>query len=252
MTDPTLGVGEAAARDTLGLSFDMLDVDRLRQWASNVDTYGPDLTHWAAPRFVSEWLQDLADRLETAVRDIGVLRAQGEAVEAARAHREPLEPSAGDLLIAAVDAWAEHGPKCETDPCGRCDALFNQVRLAHKVWQNSSHQSAALPPPQDPTDAQVTAAVRALPGGESASADRLLKALTTDPALPRVPEPDLMRQALLAFRRRAHFIGHPEEPMMDGFLKPRVPDWREVIKLVDEALRAARAGAEAPPPEEPK
>jgi hypothetical protein len=66
----------------------------------------------------------------------------GEA--AARAPR--LDPPAGDLLIAAVDTWAEHGPKCDVDPCPKCDALFNQVRLAHKVWQNSSHQPAARAP----------------------------------------------------------------------------------------------------------
>jgi hypothetical protein len=61
--------------DEIGLSVDMLDVDRLRKWAENVETYGPDLTLWAYPQFVSEWLRGLADRLDTTVRDIGVLRA---------------------------------------------------------------------------------------------------------------------------------------------------------------------------------
>ncbi len=45
------------------------------------------------------------------------------------------------------------------------------------------------------------------------------------------------REALLAVRRRAHFIGHPGEPMTAGFLRPTtVPDWSKEISIIDAAL----------------
>lgn len=62
--------------DALGLSVDMLDVDRLRVWATNVETYGSELSQWGSPGFVVAWIRGLADRLETTVRDIGVLRTR--------------------------------------------------------------------------------------------------------------------------------------------------------------------------------
>jgi hypothetical protein len=58
-------------------------------------------------------------------------------------------PSAGDLLIAAVDLWAQHVWKdeCVVGPdgeeCNQCLVRINQLRLAYKVWQNSAHQAAA-------------------------------------------------------------------------------------------------------------
>jgi hypothetical protein len=58
-------------KDDLGLSIDMLDVDRLRQAASQcVFEVQPEVR----PGIVGEWLSNLADRVEQAVRDIGVLR----------------------------------------------------------------------------------------------------------------------------------------------------------------------------------
>ena len=62
--------------DALGLSIDMLDADRLRQYAQNLLTYGPDITHWASLPHVVSKLQTLATCIEKAVRDIGVLRAK--------------------------------------------------------------------------------------------------------------------------------------------------------------------------------
>ena len=60
--------------DSLGLSIDMLDADRLRQYAQNLLTYGPDITHWASVPHVVSKLQTIANGIENAVRDIGVLR----------------------------------------------------------------------------------------------------------------------------------------------------------------------------------
>lgn len=52
-------------------------------------------------------------------------------------------PTAGDLLIAAVDKWAQHAMSCNLDTCNTCDVAINQLRLAYKVWQNSAHRKAS-------------------------------------------------------------------------------------------------------------
>lgn len=59
----------------VGVNVDMLDVDRLREWARLIDTFGPDITHWGQPQFVATKMRDIADRLETEVREVGQLRA---------------------------------------------------------------------------------------------------------------------------------------------------------------------------------
>lgn len=74
----------AAPRETgdLGLSIDMLDVDRLRSWANLIDIHGNDISHWSQRQFVIDWLKEFAGRLETAVREIGELRAAHAAGDA--------------------------------------------------------------------------------------------------------------------------------------------------------------------------
>jgi hypothetical protein len=90
-------------RDDLGLSVDMLDVDRLRVWATNVETYGSELSQWGSPGFVVAWLRGLAARLETTVRDIGQLRAG----VAAAAARPPIEFDA--LQRYSIESrWTDH------------------------------------------------------------------------------------------------------------------------------------------------
>jgi hypothetical protein len=59
----------------LGLSIDMLDVDRLRSWASLIDIHGADITHWGRVPFVVAKLCEIADGIERAVKEIGQLRA---------------------------------------------------------------------------------------------------------------------------------------------------------------------------------
>lgn len=71
--------------DSRGLSIDMLDVDRLRQWSEHFDTFGANVTHWASVSFMVEQLRGLAGRLEEAVRDVGALRAD---LAAAREERD--------------------------------------------------------------------------------------------------------------------------------------------------------------------
>lgn len=45
------------------------------------------------------------------------------------------------MLCAAVDKWGDHATVCEDEPCGVCDAGFNQVRLALKVWRSSRYKA---------------------------------------------------------------------------------------------------------------
>ena len=60
--------------DDCGLSVDMLDVDRLRDWARLLLVHGPDIGHWGSVPFVVSKMQTLATDLEKAIRDIGTLR----------------------------------------------------------------------------------------------------------------------------------------------------------------------------------
>lgn len=59
----------------LGLSIDMLDVDRLRDWARLILLYGPDISNWGGTAFVASKMQIMATGMEKAIRDIGTLRA---------------------------------------------------------------------------------------------------------------------------------------------------------------------------------
>jgi len=67
----------------LGLSVDMLDVDRLRDWARLLLTHGADIGHWGSVPHVAGKMQIMATGLEKAIRDIGTLRAQLAATHAA-------------------------------------------------------------------------------------------------------------------------------------------------------------------------
>lgn len=53
---------------------------------------------------------------------------------------EEQAPTAGDLLIRAVDKWASHAMGCDLDECEPCTTAINQLRLAYKVWQQSAYQ----------------------------------------------------------------------------------------------------------------
>lgn len=61
--------------DDRGLSIDMLDVDRLRDWARLLLVHGADISHWGSVPFVAGKMQIMATSLEKAIRDIGELRA---------------------------------------------------------------------------------------------------------------------------------------------------------------------------------
>ena len=64
----------AARRAEIGLTIDMLDADRLRDWARLILLHGADISHWGSPMFVASKLQTMATDIDKAVRDIGELR----------------------------------------------------------------------------------------------------------------------------------------------------------------------------------
>jgi len=76
-------LAEREAIRQLGLNVDMLDVDRLRDWARNIETFGNDLTHWASVSHLVRSMRALADNLEKEVREVGRMRslASGEAAD---------------------------------------------------------------------------------------------------------------------------------------------------------------------------
>lgn len=61
-----------------------------------------------------------------------------------RAKLQSSQPTAGDLMLSAIDRWAEHEEACDLADCAECDAKRNQFRLARKVWQSSTYRSLAL------------------------------------------------------------------------------------------------------------
>lgn len=54
-------------------------------------------------------------------------------------------PSAGDLLLQKIDAWADHAFACRLEECPTCDVLLNQWRVAYAAWRNSRHQAVTPP-----------------------------------------------------------------------------------------------------------
>lgn len=65
----------AAGAGELGLHIDMLDVDRLREWARLILEYGSDISHWGDRFHVASKMQTMATCMEKEIRDVGLLRA---------------------------------------------------------------------------------------------------------------------------------------------------------------------------------
>lgn len=49
--------------------------------------------------------------------------------------------SAADVLLDYLDQWALHVRECRADDCPDCEALFNLVLTAHKVYTSSRHRA---------------------------------------------------------------------------------------------------------------
>lgn len=91
--DATLAkVREALTQnESIGLSIDMLDVDRLREWARLLLVHGADIGHWGSVQHVAGKLQLIATSVEKAIKDIGIMRAAlaTDAQDATISRQEP-------------------------------------------------------------------------------------------------------------------------------------------------------------------
>lgn len=120
--------------DSLGLSIDMLDVDRLRQWASNIAIYGSGIGYWASPTFVSEELQRIASALEQAIRDIGMLRASRDDGSMVAAEY-PNKADGEATRSLSVDNSIDPSPPPNCLDCGLAYEFFPlDVLLSRSQW----------------------------------------------------------------------------------------------------------------------
>ena len=114
--------------DDCGLSIDMLDVDRLREWARLLLVHGADISHWGSVPHVASKMQILATSIEKAVRDIGELRKlaslSGEATPSAAT------PTDAEVN-AAINELAERAKRGITSTSGHAWGKAAEVdRLA--------------------------------------------------------------------------------------------------------------------------
>jgi hypothetical protein len=80
--------------DEWPMYLDMLQVDRLRAWAQNIEVYGADVTHWGNPGFIAAEARRIADDIEGEIKqrpDVQTLRQQlTEAEEQRESHRQSM------------------------------------------------------------------------------------------------------------------------------------------------------------------
>lgn len=125
----------------LGLSLDMLDVDRLRTWAEKIETHGPMLTHWASPSFLVDRMRDIATRLETAIHEIGALResatpqnAEAGSPESARAvgaQDSSSSTTVSSLLVVPQEGQTDDGCTYEAHISRVCRRGTSGCRMHH-------------------------------------------------------------------------------------------------------------------------
>lgn len=122
--------------DDRGLSIDMLDADRLRQWAVNIDTYGYDLRQWADRGWLAQRLRTMADCVELAVREIGSLREDATRLQqltTSLAAQEAKISRLRDALIEVVESFGPwHDEDCPGDDTCDCSGkpLHDRINAA--------------------------------------------------------------------------------------------------------------------------
>jgi hypothetical protein len=95
--------------DAVGLHVDMLDVDRLRDWARLLLVHGADIGHWASVPHLASKMQTLATGLEKTVRDVGILRGQRDELLAELRNIANAKPSAWDKdMRDQFQPWAQN------------------------------------------------------------------------------------------------------------------------------------------------
>jgi hypothetical protein len=110
--------------DAVGLSLDMIDADRLRLWANRLEEYGPNITEWGSVEFVVQNMRQIANGIETAVRDIGTLRQRTGGVS-----------PCGHYRVFSMPCVQEDGS--EVPYCMQCDRDELQRKIAEHVKSGS-------------------------------------------------------------------------------------------------------------------
>jgi hypothetical protein len=107
-------------------------------WADRLDEYGPNITEWGSVAFVVEKLRQIANGIETAVRDVGILRAHPSAVVVGADQQEPIVGG----IPRVLELLAEFGI---TDTDTLKHTLEDEQR-----WRKEQFTSPALPDPGSP------------------------------------------------------------------------------------------------------
>jgi hypothetical protein len=106
MNDPAADGLAREQEESLGLSIDMLDADRLRDWARLIDEFGYDISNWGDRAFISAQLRRIADGVAQTVRDVGTLRA---VIDTLRAQlREAQDADIAQMVRQQVDLALEN------------------------------------------------------------------------------------------------------------------------------------------------
>jgi len=56
-------------REIIIENLDMLQVDRLRKWAQNIASFGPDISYWGDYNFVAAELENIASSIEVVIKE---------------------------------------------------------------------------------------------------------------------------------------------------------------------------------------
>lgn len=202
--DPASALPATPLENSLGLSVDMLDVDRLRSWATLLEIHGNDISHWSERSFVIAWLREFADRLDTTIREVGILRQRSL----------PAGDGDSDAIRALLGKWREMAVcdcgdiHCDCDASGY-QACADQLDAAlRRVPARPQHTCHDMNPPfpyecaacvEDRIDAALERAAEHLPADLSPAARP--SGIPQDDGRSVVvinPEQDFVQQALRA------------------------------------------------------
>lgn len=137
--------------DDLGLSIDMLDVDRLRDWARLLLEHGADISHWGSVPFVVGKMQIMATEMEKAIRDIGVLRAERAALSLS-----PAPPNACEILKAfdfsVAGVHLLDGPRPNYELWDKAEWHTRGISQGLKIARTILEEVLKLPAPPLPSE----------------------------------------------------------------------------------------------------
>lgn len=151
---PETPVFQLEPLDDLGLSIDMLDVDRLREWARLLLAAPCTSSPLGRAVHVAGQMQILATNLERAIRDIGALRSR---VGAARQ-----EPPATQQERSDAESMIENIEKCYSlkDTGALCGGCKDHLRYLHESFVRAIDDRDAERQRAEAREAEI-AAIRA-------------------------------------------------------------------------------------------